>query len=135
MKNGKSNFGFSCIYNMANFEAFRWNFSSSISLFFPKSGQLVSGYLLIFFGICGHRIRSPRRKLFLCKFNYKLSILDSALNFFFYLKQKRRTSKNSQRRPSWTENGKKFTHLLYRLLVVYAHKEIGLAFFSFLKFD
>ena len=31
MKKGKSNFGFSYILNMANFEAFGWNISSSIN--------------------------------------------------------------------------------------------------------
>ena len=37
MKNGKSNFGFSYVYNIANFEAFRQGITSSINLLFLKS--------------------------------------------------------------------------------------------------
>ena len=37
MINGNTNFGFSYIWNMANFEAFHWNFSPSINLLFLKS--------------------------------------------------------------------------------------------------
>ena len=41
MKNGKSNFGFSYIKNMANFEAFHWVISSSINLLFLKSDKTI----------------------------------------------------------------------------------------------
>ena len=37
MKNRKSNFGFSYIENMTNFEAFCWNFSSSTNLKIGRS--------------------------------------------------------------------------------------------------
>ena len=37
MKNEKNYLGFSFSNNMANFEAFRWNISSSINLLFLKS--------------------------------------------------------------------------------------------------
>ena len=37
MNNGKSNFGFSYVRNMANFEAFHWVISSSINLLFLKN--------------------------------------------------------------------------------------------------
>ena len=53
MKNRKSNFGFSYIYiiyhYMANFEAFCWNFPSSISLFFLKSDVLYYRHVLNLF--------------------------------------------------------------------------------------
>ena len=41
MKNGKINFGFSYILNIANFEAFPWNFSLSIN---PEIRRTVSKY-------------------------------------------------------------------------------------------
>ena len=44
MKNGKSNFGFSYILNMANFDAFCWVISSSINTLFLKSDVLVLKY-------------------------------------------------------------------------------------------
>ena len=43
MKNRKSNFGFS--YIMANFEAFRWNFSSSTSPEIGRSDQWMAALL------------------------------------------------------------------------------------------
>ena len=42
MKNGKSNFGFSYIKNLANFEAFRWNFSSSTNPEIWRSGDFLT---------------------------------------------------------------------------------------------
>ena len=40
MENGKSNFGFLYIYNMANLKAFSWVISSSINFLFLKSAVL-----------------------------------------------------------------------------------------------
>ena len=47
-KNGKNNFGFSYIYNMANFEAFRQNISSSTNFEIMKSGSIAfqHGYMV-----------------------------------------------------------------------------------------
>ena len=41
MKNGKSNSAFLYTWNMANFEAFRWNFSSSTNPEIGKSGAML----------------------------------------------------------------------------------------------
>ena len=48
MKNGKSNFGFLYIFNMANFEAFCWYFSSSTNPEIERSViPAVQHYLLL----------------------------------------------------------------------------------------
>ena len=83
MKNGKSNFGFSYLWNMANFEAFCRVISSSINLLFLKS--VIAAPLLLLLPSFSRRRKKTR--IFFCVENWLITL---------YVMQKSRKLRSSK---------------------------------------
>ena len=76
-KNGKSNFGFSNIWNIANFEVFCWNILLSANLLFLKSDTLVTWKLIcVFFQSFYSWKKIPQINFFIVKISvYKIVLI------------------------------------------------------------
>ena len=88
MKNRKSNFGFLYTQNMANFEAFQWNFSSSTNPEFGRSVVLFWLELALSL-ICGFFFFFFRENVLIFPFFFKSSMSTSLLYCNWKIKPKK----------------------------------------------
>ena len=86
MKNGKSNFGFSYVEKVANFEAFRWKFSSSTNSEIGTLGEVIrqvnlKKYVCLFLQAGREILYSYTDKIAMKKLEFRKEVLLECFGF------------------------------------------------------